>query len=266
MRKNLLTLLAFMAAPTVLPAQSFDDLAVLDVLPGWRTDAGAHIAAVRITLSPGWITYWRAPGDAGIPPQFTFTGSTAITSIQPHWPTPEVVDDKGMRSIGYYDSVVFPLTIDAAADAGDLSVSGELTIGVCEEICIPVNLEFDETLPAGGAPDPIILAALATQALTKAQANVGAVTCAIDPIGDGLRLTAQIAVPRAEASEFVVIETGDPSVWVSEADVAREGPTLSATVDMVHPSGGPFALDRSGVRITVFGGEKAIDIQGCSAG
>ncbi len=266
MRKNLLTLLAFMATPTVLPAQSFDDLAVLEVLPGWRTDAGTHIAAMRITLSPGWITYWRAPGDAGIPPQFTFTGSAEITGIQPHWPTPQVVDGKDIRSIGYYDSVVFPLTIDAAAGAGDLSVSGALVIGVCEEICIPVNLEFDTVLPTGGAPDPVILAALETQALTAAQANVGAVTCAIDPIDDGLRVTTQIAVAPAGTSEFVVIETADPSVWVSEADVARDGATLRATVDMVHPSGGPFALDRSGVRFTVFGGEKAIDIQGCSAG
>lgn len=266
MRKNLLTTLALVAAPAFATAQSFDDLATLEVLPGWREAGGTHIAGVQITLKPGWITYWRAPGDAGIPPQFAFAGSPAISAIQPHWPTPEVVTDKGMRSIGYYDSVIFPLTIDAAPSAGELQVSGELQIGVCEEICIPVTLEFSETLPAEGAADPAILAALETQALTEAQANVGDVTCTINPISDGLRVTTQVAVAQVTSDEFVVVETADPSVWVSEADVSRDGAHLSATVDMVHPSGAPFALDRSGVRITVLGGEKAIDIRGCSAG
>jgi hypothetical protein len=75
-----------------------------------------------------------------------------------------------------------------------------------------------------------------------------------------------IDVAQAGRSEFVTVETSDPSVWVSEADVVRRGKSLSATVDMVHPSGEPFAFDRSGVRLTVFGDDRTIDIQGCSAG
>jgi hypothetical protein len=79
-------------------------------------------------------------------------------------------------------------------------------------------------------------------------------------------MTAQIDVAQLGASEFVVVEPSDPRIWVSQADVGREGATLSATVEMVHPSGQPFAFDRSGVRITVLGGDgQAIDLQGCTA-
>jgi DsbC/DsbD-like thiol-disulfide interchange protein len=224
------------------------------------------MAAVRITLAPGWVTYWRAPGDAGIPPQFTFSSSSAIQSITPHWPTPEVFGENGMRSIGYYDSVVVPLAIETTDDGQDIAIQGEMLIGVCEEICIPVTLTFDALLPAIGAPDGVINAAMADRPTGQSAANVGDVTCNIDPITDGLRMTTSIDVASTGVSEHVVIETSDPRVWVSEATSVRIGNTLQSTVDMVHPSGQPFAMDRSGVRITVLGTDQAIDIRGCTAG
>lgn len=267
MRKNLLIPLALTALPTFAVAQDFDDLVQFEVLTGWRNADGTHVAAVKITLAPGWITYWRAPGEAGIPPHFSFSSASDIASITPHWPVPDVFDDAGLRSIGYYDGVIFPLTVDATGVTGDIQVSGELTIGVCDEICIPVTFTFDTLLPATGQTDPTIASALADHALTQQEAKVGAVTCQIDPISDGLRLTAAIDVAQKNASEFVVIEPGDTSIWVSQADVTRLGDTLRATVEMVHPSGEPFAFDRSGVRITVLGNDGyAIDLRGCSAG
>lgn len=265
MRKNLLITLAFLSLPTLPVAQTFDDLAQVEVLTGWRTAAGDHIAALKVTLAPGWITYWRAPGAAGIPPEFHFSGSDTIAEITPHWPTPGVYVSDGIRSIGYYDSVIFPLTIATDGDARDIAIAGEMTIGVCEEICIPVTLEFDALLPQVGAADSAISAALDAEPLSQAEARVPSVTCAIAPISDGIQLTTTIDVPRPARSEFVMIEASDPSIWVSEADVSRDGDVLNATVDMVHPSGEPFALDRSGIRITVFGADRAIDILGCDA-
>lgn len=259
--------LALMALPTLTVAQDYSDMAQFEILPGWRTADGDHISAVKITLKPGWITYWRAPGEAGIPPQFSFSSDSAITSITPHWPVPDVFDDAGLQSIGYYDSVIFPLTVDAGGVTGDIAVTGQLTIGVCEEICIPVTYTFDTLLPQAGTHDAAITAALADDPLTRSEANVGDVTCAIDPISDGLRMTTQIDVAKSGYAEFVVIEPSDPRIWVSQADVTRAGGTLSATVEMVHPSGQPFAFDRSGVRITVLGNNgHAIDLLGCSAG
>lgn len=267
MRKNLLITAALVALPTFAIAQDFNDLAQFEVLSGWRNADGTHVAAVQITLKPGWITYWRAPGEAGIPPQFNFTSGGGISSITPHWPVPNVYDDAGLRSIGYYDRVVFPLIVDAYGASGDIPLSGELTVGVCDEICIPVTYSFDTLLPAIGQSDQTIKSALADDPLTHSEANVGDVTCQIAPISDGLRMTATIEVAQENASEHVVVEPSDPRIWVSQADVTRTGDTLSATVDMVHPSGTAFAFDRSGVRITVLGNDGyAVDLHGCSAG
>ena len=266
MRQNPLIIIALAALPSFGFSQSFEDLAQVDVMPGWRSDANTHMAAIKITLAPGWITYWRAPGDAGIPPEFSFSGSDTIQSITPHWPTPEVFGEDGARSIGYYNSVIVPLTVNLGASPQNIAIQGEILIGVCEEICIPVTLPFSAVLPVNGVRDAAISAAMGDQPMTQSAAKVGTVTCNIDPIADGLRMTTSIDVAATGASEHVVIEASDPRVWVSEARTQRVGEVLSATVDMIHPSGQPFALDRSGVRITVLGTDQAIDIRGCSAG
>jgi hypothetical protein len=64
----------------------------------------------------------------------------------------------------------------------------------------------------------------------------------------------------------VIIEAGNPEVWVSQADITRSGNQLQATVDMIHATSSSFALDRSAIRITVLGTSQAVDVQGCTAG
>lgn len=265
MRKFMLIPLALCGLPVTGFGQSVEDLASVTVLPGWRDADGTHVTALRIDLAEGWKTYWRAPGDSGIPPSFAFSGGH-ITAVQPHFPVPDVYEDFGIRSIGYEDSVIFPLRLTVPDDGSTVSMAGQIEIGVCDDICIPVTLDFAALLPPVGASDPAIMAALRDRPMTEAEAQVSAVTCRLDPISDGLQMTAQITMASKAAQEIVVIEVGDPQVWVSEPSISRTGTTLSAVVDMVHLSGQPFALDRSAVRITVLGDGQAVDIRGCAAG
>lgn len=244
-------------------AQSFEDVAQLEVIPGWRNAAGEHVAGLRISLAPGWKTYWRAPGAGGIPPLFSFEGSSNITASTPHWPTPEVFDLNGLRSIGYENSVVLPMTLIPENDADDIYIQGQVQIGVCETVCIPVSLEFDAVLPNSSSPDPAIAAAFLNQPMTASQANVQDIACNIRPIDDGVTLTTTLQMESMGAPEVVVVEAADPTVWVSEADVIRQGDQLQATVDMLNFNGGTIAVDRSEIRITVLGSNQAVDIQGC---
>ena len=266
MIKRLLALAALLAAPAPLAAGPYDNLAQVEVLPGWRMESGDHMAGLRITLKDGWKTYWRAPGSAGIPPQFSFAGSANIQSATPHWPVPEVFDQGGQRSIGYHDSVVFPLTIDIMDGTAPTRISGQIDIGVCEEICIPVTLSFDAPLPAIGNRDAAITAALINRPLTGVEAAIGPVTCAVTPISDGLRVTATLSEVRPDPAEIVIVESGDDNIWVSEAEVTRDDGSLSAMVDMVHVTGDSFALDRSRVRVTLISPTRAVELLGCTAG
>lgn len=261
--KLALTLTALLASSAA--AQSTDGIVQLEVLPGWQTDGGQQMAGLRITLAPGWKTYWRAPGDAGIPPRVDFSGSDNVASARFFWPVPEVFDQNGMRSIGYHDQVVIPVEIARHAP-GPMRLSGGLEIGVCEEICIPMRLAFDAALPTGGARDPAIVAGLVNRPMTADEAGVRQANCQITPTDTGLSVRVFLTLPPTGTSEVVVIEAADPEVWVSEADVQRTGPVLTATSDMVHMVQDAFAIDRSALRFTVLGDNHAVDIHGCTAG
>lgn len=256
--------LALLAAPVA--AEMPADLVSVEVLPGWRTDAGTHMAAVRFRLAPGWKTYWRAPGDAGIPPLFTWEGSRNVAAADFHWPVPQVFDQSGFRSIGYADEVVIPVEITPATPDAPARIAGTVEIGVCHDICIPVALQFAADLPAAGRRDAAIAAALVDQPLTEDEAGVGAVTCAVTVTERGLAVTARIELPATGGPEVVVFETADPAVWVSETRVGRQAGVLTASAEMIHASGEGFAFDRSALRITVLGADRAVDIHGCTAG
>lgn len=265
MKRVLPSILALCVAGPVWAGPA-DGVVALEVLPGWRTDNGTHMAGLRLTLAEGWKTYWRVPGDGGIPPRFAWNGSENLNGVSLHWPTPEVSHINHMRSIGYHGVVVIPVELSVPDADAPARMAGQVQIGVCEEICVPVLLQFDAVLPVNGARDSAIVASLIDRPRTATEAGVQSARCAIEPTDRGLQLTASIAMPAMGAAEEVVIETGDQQVWVSEPDTSRSGAVLTAMSDMIHVNGGGFALDRSEVRITVFAGGQAIDIRGCDAG
>ncbi len=265
MKTRVLAPIAFCLALPALASPPADVVQV-DILPGWRTDHGTHMAGIRFTLAPGWKTYWRAPGDAGIPPLFDWTGSQNVAGAEFHWPVPHVFDQNGMRSIGYSDQFVLPVEIVPGRPDEAVVLGGEVEFGVCRDICIPVRLELSASLEAGMGRDPALVAALVDRPLTAAEAQVTQAHCAIAPSENGLSITATLALPYSGGPENVVIEPGRPGVWVSEPSVTREGDMLIASAQMVHVSGTGFAVDRSQLRITVLGRNMAVDVRGCSAG
>ncbi|MCC1494217.1 protein-disulfide reductase DsbD domain-containing protein [Cognatishimia sp. F0-27] len=263
--KRLLCLLLWIALPGWAFANPYADVVESELRPGWRLADGTHMAALHLKLAPGWKTYWRAPGDAGIPPLFGWSGAQNLRSVAVHWPVPEVFWQSGMRSVGYENEVVLPLRVTLRDPAQAARLKGVVDIGICYDVCLPHRVRFDAMLPPETSrPDPRIAAALADQPLSASEAGVRSVRCAVAPSADGLTLTAEIQLRGRAGPVDTVIETADPQVWVAEPDTQRRGSTISARTELRHMSGSPFALDRSGVRITVLTGSTAIDIRGCS--
>ncbi|HKL70056.1 protein-disulfide reductase DsbD domain-containing protein [Salibaculum sp.] len=252
-------------AATPLWSDPVSDMVSVRALSGWRMEDGRHMAGLEITLAPGWKTYWRAPGDAGIPPLFDWSGSENIAGVAFHWPVPRVWWSNGMRSIVYSDRVVIPMEFDLAEGTGPARAVAQVQLGVCEDICVPVQVGFDAVLPEQGSRNPRIAAALLDLPRTAAEAGVETVRCGLEPESDGMAVTARIEMPPIGRQESVVIEAGRPDIWISQPETRRAGDVLIAQADMVQVEGGAFALDRSDIRITVFGGGTAVDIQGCGA-
>lgn len=249
-----------------LPAQALtqDEVLSARLISGWQTVTGTHMAALDLTLATGWKTYWRAPGEAGIPPSFDFSASTNLKSVRFHWPRPAVFDLNGMQTIGYHDRLVLPVEVTPLDTTMPVTLRATIDLGVCKDICIPasVTLSADLSLPGETGAIEQALAALPTTAKAAGLTGIG---CTLDPIADGLRLTADIGLPEAGGKEVVVFETATSGVWVSQATSARKGAVLTATSDLVPPEGAPFALDRSGVTVTVIAENSAVEINGCPA-
>ncbi|WP_085785429.1 protein-disulfide reductase DsbD domain-containing protein [Ketogulonicigenium robustum] len=273
--KKLIALAAFSLLPmaasfAMAPPAHADDLAdVVDmrILPGWRTDRGTQIAGVQITLAPGWKTYWRSPGEAGIPPQIALTSSQNITNAQFQWPVPQAFETAGMRTIGYVGSVTLPIEISLSDPDAPAHIAGDIEIGVCKDICIPVRLDFDAALPKDGPRDPLIAAALVDRPQTATEAGAGPVRCDIRPGRRGFSISAAIPLrARHGGPEVTVIESGIPGAHVSEAQTSRQGDVIYTQAEIFMPRDRQGSIDRSRLRFTVLSPDGAVDLHGCVGG
>jgi DsbC/DsbD-like thiol-disulfide interchange protein len=259
----LIAAMALFSGPVL--AQSQDDILQTSLLPGWQMDNGHRMAALNLTLAPHWKTYWRAPGETGIPPQFDWSGSRNLKSVALHWPSPEVITWGGIQSIGYLHQLVLPVEIVAIDPAKPVELRLQMALGVCKDICMPATFSLTETLDGPGAPDSQIRNALDNRPSTAAEAGLTDITCKVSPNDDGLRIAASIAVPKQGEPETVVFETADATVWVAQSTALRDRQILHAQTDLVPQSGAPFALDRSGVTVTIIGQGHSVEIKGCPA-
>ena len=268
-RRTALTL-CLVFTPLLVKAQTAPvaaaDVVRAEILPGWTTASGTRMAALHLMMADHWKTYWRAPGDAGIPPSFDWGGSANVASVRFYWPRPVVFHLNGMQTVGYMRDLVLPIEVTATDPAKPMLVRGKVDIGVCNDICMPVSLTIAADLSGAGARDTVIEAALAKNPVSGAEAGVRGVSCEVRPIKDGVHLTALIDVPDQGGEETALIETADPTVWVGDSHLKREGGEVTAGADLVPSDGAPFVLDRSGIRITILGADRAVDIRGCPAG
>lgn len=111
------------------------------------SDAGGEErrGALQIELKPGWKTYWRNPGDAGVPPQINIDGTT---KAQIDFPAPVRFGGNDEGGIGYKQPVSLPVVFHLAS--ADTRLKGHVFLGVCEKICVPVQATFDFPLDKDG--------------------------------------------------------------------------------------------------------------------
>lgn len=259
LRKLLLLLLL----PVASHAQSTDYGAV-HLLRGWQLADGSYQMALEFRLNAGWKTYWRSPGPAGLPPRFDWSASSNIDAVDISWPVPEVIDQGGMVTLGYHDSLVLPIHITPESD-GPVRVALSLHFGVCADICVPAEAVFLARLDGSAEQGvALITAALATTPEPRESAGLSSITCAVSSVGEMLEITADLAFEQAINAPFTVIESGNADIWIDSTESQSEGTTISATAPMRFYGSGEMAIDRSALTVSVFGTERAVVIEGCA--
>jgi DsbC/DsbD-like thiol-disulfide interchange protein len=116
-----------------------DTHSALRLLAGSRSGA-VLLGGVAIQLEPGWKTYWRTPGDSGVPPRFDFSKSDNVEAVTVLWPAPMKFDDgAGGTALGYKQQVVLPLRIVAKNADKPVTLRAHVNYAVCDKLCIPVE-------------------------------------------------------------------------------------------------------------------------------
>jgi DsbC/DsbD-like thiol-disulfide interchange protein len=172
--------------------------AAVRLLAGSRSGS-VLLGGVAMQIEPGWKTYWRNPGDSGVPPRFDFSKSDNIEAVTVLWPAPTKFDDgAGGHSLGYHNQIVLPLRIVAKNADKPVTLRADISYAVCEKICIPVEANAELSFAS------------------VASTEDGALAAALD------------TVPKPAS-------IGDPNP-LTIRDVKREGKS-TVLVDVVAPDG-----------------------------
>jgi DsbC/DsbD-like thiol-disulfide interchange protein len=206
------------------------------------TESGATIfrAGVEVKLQPGWKTYWRYPGDSGVPPTFDFSASENVGSATVLWPAPVRFSDGNGHSIGYKGSVIFPLRVVPKDATKPVTLRLKLDYAVCETLCVPAHAKAELPLKGGAGPHEASLKG-AEQRVPKATAVGGSAPLTLRKVWRETR----------SGKPMVLVEVGAPDG--ADIDVFVEGPTPDWALPLPDPvtGAGPgakrFAFELDGL-------------------
>ncbi len=182
--------------------------AVEAVGSGTTVDAG-----LEIQMAPGWHTYWRTPGDAGIPTTVDWSGSGNLASSSVDWPAPTRLTLSGLENYVYLDRVLLPMTLRLAEPGKPTRLRAAVDYAACAEVCVPYHADLALDLPAGlAAPGPE--AASIAAALMR-------VPSALDLAG--MALASVTVQPRGAKSATLVVQLRTSGPPLRQPDLFVEG-------------------------------------------
>jgi DsbC/DsbD-like thiol-disulfide interchange protein len=222
-------------------------------------------AGVEIRLKHGWKTYWRYPGDSGVPPSLDFSRSRNVRSVIVLYPAPsKFPDGAGGHSIGYKGDVVLPLHVVPQDVRRPVALDLALNYAACEKLCVPAQAKLALLLSGGAsAEEPRIIAA---EARVPRHVEIGAAGA---PSIRAVRREAGAGKPRVVVD--VAAPAGEPVALFAE------GPTAQWALPLPEPvAGAPAGLQRfafeldglppgatakgATLRLTAVAGDKAVEV------
>ncbi|MGN6287378.1 MAG: protein-disulfide reductase DsbD domain-containing protein, partial [Afipia sp.] len=130
------------------------------------------LGGISFKLDKGWKTYWRTPGDSGVPPRFDFSKSENVEAVTVLWPAPQAFPDgAGGTALGYHNDVVIPLRIAVHDQNKPVTLNANIQYAVCEKLCVPAQADLSLAFTSVASTEDSTLSA-AMDTVPK-PANVG---------------------------------------------------------------------------------------------
>ncbi|MGX1101748.1 MULTISPECIES: protein-disulfide reductase DsbD domain-containing protein [Bradyrhizobium] len=237
-----------------------DTHSAVRLLAGSRSGA-VLLGGIAFQLQDGWKTYWRTPGDSGVPPRFDFSRSDNVEAVTVMWPAPRQFDDgAGGTSLGYKHQVVLPLRIVAKNPDKPLVLRADINYAVCEKLCVPVEAKAELAFASVASTEDAVLSE-ALNAVPK-PANIG------DPIPFSIRDV------KRDGKNHVLVDVSAPES--RDLSLFVEGPTpdwalpVPKLVEHAPPGVKRFSFELDGLppgakadgaalKLTLVGGDKSYE-------
>lgn len=218
-------------------------------------------AALRLVPPDDWYTYWRNPGDAGLPTSLSWQLPGGMSAGGIAWPIPERIEKTGLVSFGYHGETFLPIRITVSGDVtGPVRLKAKASWLVCKEICIPQEADVALNLPlASEAATPSQWADEIAAALGRLpQPSPWPATVSLDGADIVFRLQAtDIAPTDAARLQFMPYE-GDAVDYAVRPRIEFAGSELVIRAAAAPSFQGPLAAAGG---LLVFGdGDKAYEV------
>jgi DsbC/DsbD-like thiol-disulfide interchange protein len=237
-----------------------DAHSALRLLAGSRSGT-VLLGGISIQLQPGWHTYWRTPGDSGVPPRFDFSKSDNVEAVTVLWPAPHKFDDgAGGTSLGYLKQIVLPLRIVAKNADKPVTLRADINYAVCEKLCIPVDANAELAFASVASTEDGTLSE-ALNAVPK-PANVGDPNplTVLDVKRDG-KTSVLVDVSAPDSKDLDLFVEGPTPDWALPIPkLVEHGPPrvkrFAFELDGLPPG---VSADGAALKLTLVGGEKAYE-------
>ena len=248
--------LAPIAAQSLKPSASTQGFHSRARLISGGLQGDVWLAGVEITLDPGFKTYWRNPGDSGLPPRFDWTGSENLAGAEIRWPAPSRHEDAAGTIHVYGKKVVFPILVRAAAKDKPVRLALSAEYGVCKEICIPARADLTLDLTEDGPGRSLIEAALAKVPVPQPLGAQGDLSVlAVEPVKQDK--PAYSVTIRAPSGAKPALFAEGPENWYLSTSPPDDANRFTVTVEeKPRDASGAFPL-----RLTLVAGGKSVETE-----
>jgi len=237
--------------------------AAFRLIAGTNKPSAAHLrAGIEIKMEPGWHTYWRYPGDSGVPPRFDFSHSENLAAAKVLYPAPHLYSDETGNSLGYKDRVIFPVRITFRQPGKPVKLHVKLDYAVCEKLCVPAQGSAELTLGAGDSAQDAQLAAAETRVPKPMPAEQAGLT--VRRVNDAAKPLIMVDIKAPTGAPFDVFVEGPTPEWALPIPKRAAGAPAGHQYFGFELDGLPPGVDPKGhfdLTFTVVEGERALEVK-----
>ena len=233
------------------------------IIAGTNRNGDAQLrAGIEIKMQPGWKTYWRYPGDSGVPPQFDFSNSENLKSATVLYPAPYLFKDETGQTIGYKEKVVFPVVVSPQQPGKPVRLRLKVDYAVCEKLCVPAEGRAELMLGSGNSAHNSELSAAEGRVPEQVTASQAGLTAR--RINTGTKPLVAVDLPAPAGQTVDLFVEGPTPRWALPIPKPVKPAPAGRAQFSFELDGSPPGTDPKGqvdLTFTVVTGDRAVEIK-----